>query len=253
MHALITGASSGIGDAIAREFAAQGWDVSLVARRKENLDALAAELKVKTFVRPADLSDPGVCTDVIEDCVKALGPIDVLVNNAGIQYVEPTSGVSVERMQRLLNVNLTSPLTLMQLVMPDMIARKAGAIINIASVAAITHTPGMCHYNGSKAGLAACSESLRVELAPQGVHVLTVYPGPVRSAMEEAARQQYEESWATKYIPTGDASTLARKIFTGATKKIARIVYPSSYGLTRFTRVSSQWFTDVLTPGLREN
>lgn len=253
MHALITGASSGIGDAITREFAAQGWDVSLVARRKENLDSLAAELKVKTFVRSADLSDPGVCTEVIDDCIKALGPIDVLVNNAGIQYVEATSGVSIERMQRLLNVNLASPLTLMQLVMPDMIARKSGAIINIASVAAITHTPGMCHYNGSKAGLAACSESLRVELAPQGVHVLTVYPGPVRSAMEEAARQQYEESWTTKYIPTGDAAILARKIFTGTTKKIARIVYPSSYGLTRFTRVSSQWFTDVLTPGLREN
>ncbi len=253
MHALITGASSGIGDAIAREFAAQGWDVSLVARRQENLEELAATLKVKTFVRPADLSVPGVCKAVIDDCVDALGPIDVLVNNAGIQYVEPTAGISIERMQRLFDVNLTSPLALMQLVMPDMIARNAGTIINIASVAAITHTPGMCHYNGSKAGLAACSESLRVELAPEGVHILTVYPGPVRSAMEEAARQQYQESWAMKQMPTGDSATLARKIFAGVTHKTARIVYPSSYGLTRFTRVTSQWFTDVFTPALRKS
>ncbi|MEZ4458606.1 MAG: SDR family NAD(P)-dependent oxidoreductase [bacterium] len=253
MHVLITGASSGIGDAIAREFAGHGHSVSLVARREKELQALAASFSGPSFVRPADLSQPEVCEAVLTDCEEALGPIDVLVNNAGIQYVEPTDGITIDRMRRLFEVDLLTPLALIQGVLPSMIGRGAGHIVNVSSVAGITHTPGMCHYNGAKAGLAACSESLRVEVAPQGVHVLTVYPGPVRSPMEEAARGAFEESWATKYIPTGDAATLAKLIHKAVLRREERIVYPASYGLTRFTRVSSQWFTDRLTPPVLKN
>jgi short-subunit dehydrogenase len=252
MHALITGASSGIGEAIARQYAARGWSVSLVARRKNLLDDLAASLNTPTFVRAADLADPGVVQPVIDECVAALGPIDALINNAGIQYVEPVEGVSVERMRTMFEVDLLAPLTMIQHALPSMLERKTGTIINIASVAAITHTPGMCHYNGAKAGLAACSESMRVELEPTGVHVLTVYPGPVRSPMEEAGRQAFTESWATRYIPTGDADVLAKKIFEAMQTKADRIVYPASYAMTRFSRVSSQWFTDKFTPPLKK-
>lgn len=252
MHALITGASSGIGEALAKEYAAQGWSVSLVARRKNQLDELAASLKSPSFVRPADLSDPGVVQAVIDDCVAALGPIDALINNAGIQYVEPVEGVSIERLRTLFEVDLLAPLSLIQHALPAMLDRKSGTIINIASVAAITHTPGMCHYNGAKAGLAACSESMRVELEPTGVHVLTVYPGPVRSAMEEAGRKAYNESWATRYIPTGDADQLAKKVFEAMRARDERVVYPASYSMTRFSRVSSQWFTDKFTPPLKK-
>lgn len=253
MHALITGASSGIGEAIAREFAAHGVDVSLVARRENNLRELTRELTVKTFVRPADLSQPPVCQDVINDCVAALGPIDILVNNAGIQYVEPAIDVSIERMRMLFEVDLLSPLALIQHVLPSMLKRRAGHIVNISSMAGIVHTPGMCFYNGAKAGLAGCSESLRVEVEPAGVHVLTVYPGPIHTPMEDEARAAFEPSLSEKALPTGDANVLAQKIYKGLGKRQERIVYPASYAVTRYARVSSQWFTDRFTPRLRNS
>ena len=111
-HALITGASSGIGEAMARHFAAKGWRLTLAARRKEQLDDLAASLDAEVFVRPTDLSDLSQCERLVKDAVEALGPIDVLINNAGVQYVEPTVGVTPERGELLLNVDLLAPLRL---------------------------------------------------------------------------------------------------------------------------------------------
>lgn len=252
MHAVVTGASSGIGEAIARRLAKAGWTLTLAARREEALIALAEELDVECFIRRTDLSDTSECEKLIVEATDALGPIDVLVNNAGIQFVEPAEAVTPDRIDLLMTVDLLSPLHLSHYVLQEMLARQSGVIVNVASMAGIIATPGMSHYNGAKHGLAAVSESMRVELRRSGVHVLTVYPGPVYTPMEAAGREAYTESWVTKFVPTGTPDVLASLIFDGIRKKRARIVYPRTYGFARYFRISAQWFTDVFTPALEK-
>jgi short-subunit dehydrogenase len=251
-HAFITGASSGIGDALAREYARQGWDLTLVARRVERLEALAKELDTKVLVLPADLSDWKHCADLISRAEAGLGTVDALINNAGVQYVERASGVSPERLDMLWGLNVMTPMHLMHTVLGPMEARGAGYIVNVASMAGIIPTPGMCHYNGTKAGLAAMSESLRVEVGPKGVHVLTVYPGPVESEMDAAARRKYDASMAARNAPTGTPDVLAQRVYRAMIRRDDRVVYPAVYGLARYARITSQWFTDTFTPSLRE-
>ncbi len=252
MHALITGASAGIGEGFARRFAKNGWKLSLVARREEQLRALADDLAPECFVRPADLSDPAVAATVLAECEDALGPVDILVNNAGIQYVEPTEGVSLERIQRMMNVNVVTPLAFIRAVLPGMKGRSSGTIVNVTSMAGLTFTPGMCHYNGSKAALSACSESLRVELKGSGVHVLTVYPGPVTTEMATAALERYGSSLVTDHVPTGTTDELAKRVERAILSTKPRVIYPRIYGVARHTRVLSQWVTDLLAPSVGE-
>lgn len=250
MHIVITGASSGIGDAIARALGTAEHRLTLIARRADRLEALAEAIPATCHVEPADLSDPAAFVAALDAAEAAHGPIDALINNAGIQYVEATAGVGPERIHTLLTVDLESPLVGIHRVLPGMLDRGRGHIVNIASMAAITPTPGMAHYNAAKSGLAAASESLRVELAGTGVSVLTVYPGPVSTPMEAAARGSYTDSFGLRHVPTGQADVLARKIERAMARGSARVVYPGIYGITRYTRVISQWVTDRFTPSL---
>ena len=125
-HCLITGASSGIGEGLARYVSNLGWSVTLAARREEKLERIAEQLASQSFVRPTDVSDLDGLASLVAEAEAALGPIDVLVNNAGVQFVEPTVGVSIERIQRLLDVDLTAPLALIHEVAPGMLARGQG-------------------------------------------------------------------------------------------------------------------------------
>lgn len=240
VHALITGASSGIGAALARRLAAAGRDVTLVARRRDDLERLAAELPGRPFVRVADLSDPSCVEALVDDAVAARGPVDVLVNNAGLQYVEPAVGVDPARIELMIALNLTTPLRLVHRVLPGQIARGAGAIVNIASLGAVNPPPWMAHYVGTKAGLAAASESLGVEVARHGVHVVTVYPGPVATDMEIAARAAMPETWTTRILPTGTPEGLADEIHHALVRRRRRVVYPRVYA-------GGWWFSGVAT------
>lgn len=199
----------------------------------------------------ADLGNPEVAFAWIDDAEKAMGPIDVLVNNAGVQIVKGVLDTSWEDGERLLVLDLHTPLRLTQLVLKRMVPRKTGTIVDIASMAALGPTPGMFFYNAAKAGLAAASEGLRAEMKPHGIHVVTVYPGPVTSDMESAGRAAYEETAATKYTPTGTADVLARMIATAVTKKRARVMYPRLYALSRHFPNATRWALDALTPPLK--
>jgi len=162
------------------------------------------------------------------------------VNNAGLQYVEPAVGVEPERIERLIALNLTTPLRLIHRVLPGQIERRAGAIVNIASLGGVTPTPGMAHYSGTKAGLAAASEALRVEVAPHGVHVLTVYPGPVATALDAAAREAMGDHWTTRFVPTGTPEGLAERVYAALERRRTRVVYPRVY-------TPAWWFAGVAT------
>lgn len=248
MHIAITGASSGIGAALAREYGAAGNKLSLVARRTDLLAALADEVAADAHVYAADLCSLATACDWIADAESASGPIEILINNAGMQYVEPFFAISSERAERLYNLNLLAPLRLIRAVAPGMVERGSGAIVNVASVAAITFASGMADYSASKAGLAAASESLNEELAGKGVHVLTVYPGPVHTAMEAAARAKFAGNRAAEGLPTGTTDEIASLIAAFVQKRRPRLVYPRIYGVTRHARDISQWVTRTFGP-----
>jgi short-subunit dehydrogenase len=251
MHVVVTGASSGIGEAIAREYLNRGAKVTLIARRRDRLDKLAAGHEERTHVVQADLGNPDVAFAWLDAAENAMGPIDVLVNNAGIQIVKSVLETTWEEGEKLLVLDLHTPLRLTQLVLKRMVPRRSGTIVDIASMAALGPTPGMFFYNAAKAGLAAASEGLRAEMKPHGIHVVTVYPGPVTSDMEAAGRAAYEQTAATKYTPTGAPDVLARMIAGAVAKKGDRVVYPRLYGLSRHFPNMTRWALDALTPPLK--
>ncbi|AKU98005.1 short-chain dehydrogenase/reductase SDR [Labilithrix luteola] len=252
MHVVVTGASSGIGEAIAREYGKRGAKLTLVARRRELLDRLASEVGTeRTNVVQADLANPANVNAWVDEAEQKLGPIDVLVNNAGVQIVKSATATTWEEAERLLLLDLHTPLKLTHHVLKRMLERKRGTIVDVASVAAIAPTPGMFFYNAAKGGLAAASEGLRAEVKDHGVHVVTVYPGPVKSAMEEAGRAAYEDTPASRYTPTGSPDVLARLIAEAVEKKRPRVVYPRLYFLVRHFPNATRWALDTLTPPLK--
>lgn len=251
MHVVVTGASSGIGEAIAREYFARGASVTLVARRRDLLERIAAAGADRANVVPIDLSQPDVGWDWVDEAERRLGPIDVLVNNAGIQIVKRAIDTQWADAERMLRLDLHVPLRLTTLLLKRMIPRQTGTIVDIASMAAIAPTPGMFFYNAAKGGLAAASESLRSEVKMHGVHVVTVYPGPVTSDLEAAGRAAFEDGATTRNVPTGTPEVLARLIANAVAKKRDRVVYPGVYGIARHFPNATRWALDALTPPLK--
>lgn len=252
MHVVVTGASSGIGEAIAREYFARGVNVTMVARRGDLLRAIAASAPDgRGHVIEADLTDPSATISWVDEAERASGPIDVLVNNAGVQIVKRLEETDWEAAERLLRVDLFAPLRLTHELVKRMIPRGSGCIVDMASMAALGPTPGMYFYNAAKGGLAAASEGLRAEVKPYGIHVVTVYPGPVKSAMEVAGRAAFEDGPGARYAPTGSPDTLARLIADAVQKKRPRVIYPAAYGLSRHFPNATRWAIDAFTPRVK--
>ncbi len=247
-HVVVTGASSGIGAALVAEFVRSGDRVTMVARRETEMRALAAELAGETQFFVADLSKMEHALGWIAPAEASFGPIDVLIHNAGVQLVEPAEEHDPEALQAMLRLNLLVPLAITRHILPAMLSRGSGTIVDVASVAGLAPTPGMWGYNASKAGLGAASESLRGELRQTGVHVVTVYPGPVDTPMARAGYAAYPESAAMSILPEGRPSELARRIRTAVDLRQARVVYPSFYGLLRYFPTIARWFLDRMTP-----
>jgi len=240
MHAAVTGASSGIGAAIARELARSGARVTLVARRRESLAAIADEIGAhRAHVAAHDLSDLEHACDWIAPAEAALGPIDVLVNNAGALLAGPSADIDPVEGERVLTLDLLVPLRLTRRVLPAMLARRAGTIVDVTALAALTPLPGLMHYDAAKAGLASASEALRAELRGTGVHVVTVYPGYIETDMARAGEAALEPSFGAKLLPRGTARELARRVGMAVERRQDRVLYP-------FPAPLAYWFTGPL-------
>ncbi len=256
MHVAITGASSGIGEAIAYEYARRGAALTLVARRGELLKKIAAKAGGKTHCVAADLADVERACDWLSPAEKALGPIDVLINNAGIELISPTAAADWSKAEALLRLNLITPLKLNHAVLPGMIERGTGCIVDVVSISALTTPPTFYFYGASKGGLAAASESLRGELKGTGVHVVTVYPGPIRTDMGERAMGEVDESlksaplrrFLAKNVPWGTPDVLARRVAQAVKCGKPRVIYPRFYMLQRWLPAFSRWATDLSVP-----
>ncbi|MGA8009120.1 MAG: SDR family oxidoreductase [Thiomonas sp.] len=200
---LITGASSGFGEATATLFAQAGARLALSARRADRLEALATKLRAlgaQVLVLPADLADVDAAQQIVRDTEAHYGRLDVLVNNAGVMYLEPVDTADMQRWQHMIQLNLLGLIASCQAALPGMRARKDGHIINIASTAGRQANPNGGGYSASKWGVVGFSESLRREAYKDNIRVTVIEPGVAQTELRDhiahAPTQTAINTWA---------------------------------------------------------
>ena len=186
-HVLVTGASRGIGRAMAEQFAAAGSRVALVARTRDDLDEVADAVDGTAHV--ADLADPAEVSGLVSRIEQTDGPLDVLVNNAGVETAGHVLDPSSADVERLFRLNLLTPVELSRQVLPGMLARRRGHIVAMSSLAGVATFPGLAAYGSTKAGLTHFMAGLRADLRGSGVGTTVVEIGPVTTDMMERAKQ----------------------------------------------------------------
>ncbi|MBL1404594.1 MAG: 3-oxoacyl-[acyl-carrier-protein] reductase [Rhizobiales bacterium] len=192
--ALVTGASGGIGEAVARALHAQGATVGLHGTREEKLNALAQDLGDRTVVLPANLSDLEAVDALGKAAEEKLEGVDILVNNAGITRDGLFARMSNDDWDDVMRVNLTAVFRLAKQIVYPMMRRRGGRIINITSIVGVTGNPGQANYCASKAGLIGFSKSLAQEIASRNVTVNCIAPGFIASAMTEKLNDKQKDT-----------------------------------------------------------
>lgn len=246
-HVAVTGASSGLGEAIARAFGAAGDRLTLVARRADRLEGVASAFPGRARCMPRDLgaADPA---GWLPEAERAFGPVDVLVNAAGCQVIAPFPDVAPAAAGEMTALNFGAPVSLVRAVLPGMRARGSGAIVNVSSIGAAAPPPYMSDYVATKAALAAFSESLAAELRGTGVHVLTVYPGPMDTPMGAAGLRTYGNVPSARLMPMGAPAGLARAVVRAVGRGRTRLTYPRGYALMRWLPVPATFLVGRFGP-----
>ncbi len=237
---LITGASSGIGEATARHFLAAGWNVAACMRSpaRHSFDADSAHLAVLRM----DVTDEASIASATEAAMQRFGAIDVLVNNAGYALLGPLEGLSATQLRRQLETNLVGLVAVTQHVLPGMRARRTGVIVNIASIGGRMGFPFAAAYHATKFAVEGLSESMRFELQAHGIRVKVIEPGPIRTnflggSAEWAGHEAYAVEMA-KFRTMSDRlnatlptpGRVAAVVFRAATDGSDRLRYPAAAG-----------------------
>ncbi|ACS38325.1 3-oxoacyl-[acyl-carrier-protein] reductase [Methylorubrum extorquens] len=205
--ALVTGATGGLGGAIARALHAQGAHVALSGTRRAVLDELAAELGgERVTVVEANLADKEAVEALLPAAESALGGLDILINNAGITRDNLFMRMKDEEWEAVLNVNLTAAFRLSRAALRGMMKRRHGRIIGIGSVVGSTGNPGQGNYAAAKAGLVGMTKALAAEVATRGITVNCIAPGFISSAMTDALNEKQRETILTR-VPAGRLGT----------------------------------------------
>jgi 3-oxoacyl-[acyl-carrier protein] reductase len=206
--ALVTGASGGIGGAIARALHGQGAAVALSGTRIEALQQLQGELGPRAHVVPCDLADAAAVEKLVGAAEAAMGQVDILVNNAGLTRDQLSLRMKDEDWQKVLEVNLTAAFRLIRGALRGMMKRRFGRVVSITSVVGVTGNPGQANYAASKAGLIGMSKSLALEVASRGITVNCLAPGMIATPMTEALNQAQRER-VLGQIPAGRLGSAA--------------------------------------------
>ena len=237
---LITGASMGIGEALARAYANKGARVVLAARSAERLERVVAALpKGRALAVPTDLTDSRQIPELVDRALQRFGCVDILVNNAAVGLFSTLSDMDRVQFQRLFALNVFAPTYLIQTVLPLMKYRRQGQIVNISSIAGHVALPAMGAYAATKFSLRALTDALRVEVKPFGIHVLGVYPGRIRTPFADNA---YWGTAPERYRSRRggiSAERCARAIVAASRKEKRELMVPGA--LRAFVGLS-RWF-----------
>lgn len=204
--ALVTGATGGIGGAIATALHKQGATIGISGRNEEKLQVLSAGLQDRVFVLPADLSSGAAAEGLVKTAEEKMGQIDILVNNAGLTRDGLSMRMKDEDWQQVIDVNMTATFKLAQACQRGMMKRRWGRIINIASVVGVTGNPGQCNYVASKAGMIGWSKAMAAEIASRNITVNCVAPGFIATAMTDVLTDD-QKAKINATIPMGKMGT----------------------------------------------
>ncbi len=243
MSALVTGASSGIGRLLARRLAREGARVALVARRAHELEALATEIRAAggdAGVFPCDVSELG---SVEQTCAKALdqfGEIDLLVNNAGYGHHRSFLDWDLADMEHMMRVNYLGALYFTKFLLPQMVDRRTGWIVFMASVAGHIGTPEESAYAATKFAMVGLSEALSIEVEDAGIHVLTVCPGVIRTPFFDAEALERMPPVARRHFV--EPEKLVEAIFKALARGSHQLTYPRSLSLAYVVKALAPGF-----------
>jgi short-subunit dehydrogenase len=228
--AVVTGASSGIGAAVAVDLAGRGARVVAVARRADRLATTVEACRVsspESVVHPADVSSRVACEEVIRATEKRFGRVDILVNNAGISMHKNAARTSVDDVERVVAVNFFGAVYLTMAALPRMLERHRGTIVNVTSVAGYVPNAGEAAYGASKAALSRWSHGLAVDLAGTGVHVGVLSPGPIDTPIWSLDE---ELAYTGKLYPP---ETVAHGVVQIIDRRLTHLTVPRRYGAMR--------------------
>jgi short-subunit dehydrogenase len=242
--AAVTGASGGIGEAVARELASRGAAVVLAARAAEKLAPLETEISAsggRALAVKTDVSNRGSVEAMVQKTVEAFGTLDILINNAGLGLSGRVAELRPEDLRYVFEINTVGPLNCIQAALPHM--RSGGRIINVSSVVGRRSVPKVGGYCATKFALNALSDALRVEIAEQGITVTSVYPGTTRTAFRENSRRTKDEERGWR--PRGVTPEKVAKRIADAAERGPRDVY---------VRLSDRLYVmgTMLVPGLTD-
>ena len=244
-NVLITGASSGIGEALARRLAREGRVVGLMARRKDRLEAIAGDIKAaggRAIVLAGDVTDRASVFASVERFIEEVGPIDIFIANAGISRPTPAHRFDAEAFEAIIRTNLIGVANGVAAVLPGMLARNRGHLVGIGSLAGYRGLPGHAAYCASKAGLWSLFESLRLDLRGTGIAVTVIHPGFVRTPLTEKNR------FPMPFLMDVDAAV--DRIMRAIRRKKRVMAFPWPLAtLVRFSRLLPSWLYDRLIPG----
>ena len=192
--ALVTGASGGLGGAIARALYGQGATLALSGTRREALEALAGELGSRAHVLPCDLGDPAAVEALVPSAEAAMGSLDILVNNAGVTRDNLFMRMKDAEWDTVIAVNLTAAFRLSRACLKGMMRRRFGRIVGVTSIVGVTGNPGQGNYAAAKAGMIGMSKALAAEVASRGITVNCIAPGFIASPMTDALNDKQRES-----------------------------------------------------------
>lgn len=205
--ALVTGASGGIGGAIARMFHSAGATVAISGRQVDRLETLASELGDRVHILPCDLANRAQVTELADKAEETLGHVDILVNNGGVRADNLIMRMKDDEWDIVSEVNLTAAFVLIRGTVRNMIRRRFGRIINMSSVSAMTGLPGQANYSSAKAGLIGMTKAVAREFAPRGITANCIAPGYIQTEMTSDLTDKQVEIFVNA-IPSGKAGTV---------------------------------------------
>ena len=248
--ALVTGASSGIGEAVGRALARAGMKVALAARREDLLQANAEKICQaggQALAIPADLHRPDAPAALLDRVLREWGQIDLLVNSAGVTYDEPLVKVNPARLRDEIDINLTAVVACSQAVLKPMLKQRSGHIINVASIAGLIGLPGNSIYSAAKYGVVGFSEGLGREVRRYGVYVSAFCPGFVSTDFSLPLKAIHEKQPGARRLPgVMDVEYVARRFVGLAQHPRRRFVIPDSWNILVWAARTFPWGTDVI-------